>query len=157
VKETIIMSDELVKKADQPIDNFDGYEDATEGEEEQSGSLLVGERVKFTNNAMWMVGDDELPEGLELILIDVLRVLVKWGRDQKPIKDATHILAAGEKWPDIEALNNKCPQNEWREGPDGKMQGPYQAQRVVYLLDPKTMTRYTWPPPPLAVASPSAT
>ena len=30
------------------------------------------------------------------------------------------------------------------KGPDGKMRGPWQAQRIVYLLNPETVDRYTF-------------
>jgi hypothetical protein len=54
------------------------------------------------------------------------------------------ILAPNEKFPDIKALNEKCPKSEWRER-FGKLEGPWQAQHVVYLWDPVTMNKYTWP------------
>ena len=43
------------------------------------------------------------------------------------------------------ALNKSAPRSEWHEDLNGKMVGPWQAQRIVYLLDPKTMTKYTYP------------
>src|SRR5262249_46267021 len=54
------------------------------------------------------------------------------------------ILGHNEKWPDIEAMNEKCPKTEWRMR-FGELVGPYQAQKVVYLWDPVTMNKYTWP------------
>jgi hypothetical protein len=54
------------------------------------------------------------------------------------------ILARNQKWPDIEAMNEACPKTEWRMR-FGKLTGPYQAQKVVYLWDPVTMSKYTWP------------
>lgn len=42
-------------------------------------------------------------------------------------------------------MNDKTPREEWTEGPNGQMRGPWQGQHVVYLLDPKTMDKYSFP------------
>ena len=67
----------------------------------------------------------------------------KWGKDNLP-DGPPIILAPNQKFPDIKAMNEKCPKTEWRER-FGKLEGPYQAQHVVYMLDPKTMNKYSWP------------
>src|SRR6516225_880338 len=81
------------------VDNFEGWDDGVEGE--------------------------ELPENLELCPVDVLRVVQKW-HDQQPIE--TIILEPHQKFPDIKRMNEEAPKEEWVEGPDDKMHGPYQAQ-----------------------------
>ena len=72
----------------------------------------------------------------------MLRIVQKW-IDQKPVE--TRILEPGEKFPDIEALNEAAPKSEWHEGPDGKMHGPWQIQQILYLLNLDTMDRFTFP------------
>jgi hypothetical protein len=141
------MSDEnekLPTAADAPrLDGFEGFEDAVDGGEEQtSGRVIQGELVKFTNEATWITGDEELPSDLELIVIDIGRVVQKW-HDGNPVE--TIILAPGQKFPDVEKLNAEVPQSEWEEGPDGRPRGPWQAQHVVYMLNPQTMGRYSYP------------
>jgi hypothetical protein len=42
-------------------------------------------------------------------------------------------------------MNEKVPKKEWVEGPDGNLRGPWQAQHILYLLDPKTMDKFTFP------------
>jgi hypothetical protein len=140
------MSD-LVERSNQSLNSFTGYEDLVEGEEEQQiGALIQGTKIKFTNTAMWMAnGDEELPADLKLVVVEILRVVQKWGPDGKPIEEHTRILAPGEKWPDVAALNEACPRSEWREF-RGQMFGPWQAQRIVYFVDLfATMAKYTWP------------
>jgi hypothetical protein len=66
----------------------------------------------------------------------------KW-IDHRPVE--THILEPGERFPDIEELNQDAPRSEWSDGPDGKPRGRWQAQHVVYLLNLKTMDRFTFP------------
>jgi hypothetical protein len=41
-------------------------------------------------------------------------------------------------------MNEKCPKTEWRLR-HGQHVGPYQPQKLVYLWDPNTMQKYTWP------------
>jgi hypothetical protein len=138
------MSKELAKKAaSTEVDGFEGYEDATEGAQERSGQVIQGQLLKFTNEASWETGDEEeIDENRELIAVDVARVVQRW-HDQKPIE--TIVLEPHQKFPDMEKLNDAVPREEWGEGPDGKPRGPWQAQHIVYLLDPTTMNRFSFP------------
>jgi hypothetical protein len=125
------------------VDGFEAFEAGVEGEQAQGRGVIQGTCMRFTNQAMWVINDgDELPADLELVVVDIARVVQKW-RDQQPIE--TRILAPGEKFPDIKKLNEETPKSEWVEGPDGQMRGPWQSQHVVYMLNPATMDRYTWP------------
>jgi hypothetical protein len=76
------------------------------------------------------------------VAINILRVVQRW-HDAKPLE--TRVLKPGEKFPDIDALNDAVPKKEWEEGPDGKPRGPWQAQHITYLLDPRTMGKFTYP------------
>jgi hypothetical protein len=126
-------------------DGFDGFEDGVEGDDQQERtSVIQGTLVRFTNDFVWMTNDDdELPSTLELIGIDVLRVVQKWGVDGKPAGAAT-VLAPGQRFPNVEKMNEEAPRSEWVEK-FGKMVGPYQRQHVCYLLDPATLNRFTFP------------
>ena len=83
-----------------------------------------------------------MPAGLELAAVNVIRVVQKW-KDGVP--EETIILEPGQKFPDVEKMNEAAPRAEWVEGPDGKMRGPWQAQHIVYLLNLETMDRYSYP------------
>jgi hypothetical protein len=124
------------------IDGFEGF--STEGDEQSANRVIQGKLAKFSNEATWESGEEELPSDLEPIVIDVGRVVQCW-HDGKPDPEKTIILAPGEPWPDIKAMNAAVPQEDWEDGPDGKPRGPFQAQYIVYMLDPKTMDRYTFP------------
>jgi hypothetical protein len=82
-------------------------------------------------------------EDWSVIDADIARVVQKWGKDNMP-SEPPIILAPNQKYPDIKAMNEKCPKTEWRER-FGKLEGPYQAQKIVYLWDPITMNKYSWP------------
>jgi hypothetical protein len=133
----------LPTTADAHIDGFEGYEDEVEGDERVLSRVIQGELVKFTNEATWVPRDgEELSPDLELIVVDIGRVVQKW-KDGQPIETIT--LAPGQKFPDVEKLNAEASQEEWEEGPDGRPHGPWQAQHMVYMLNPLTMDRYSYP------------
>src|SRR5215475_2374795 len=129
------------------LDGFDGYTD--EGEEQDqdqfaSGRVIQDTRINYTNEATWVdASKQQLPAGLQLIVARIARIVQKWGKDNLP-SEPPIILAPNQKFPDIEAMNAKCPKTEWRER-FGRLEGPYQAQKVVYLWDPVTMNKYSWP------------
>jgi hypothetical protein len=117
----------------------DGFEG---GDNEDGDRVIQGALIRFTNEATWIIGDgEELSSDLELIAVKVRRVVQKW-KDGAPVE--TIILRSGEKWPDVEMMNEAVPRKEWEEGPDGEPRGPWQAQYIVYLLDPQTMDRFTY-------------
>ena len=130
------------------IDGFDGFTDERAGTGDNDaqpapGSIIKGNLIKFTNQATWELRDgEEMPPDLELIAVDILRIVQKW-IDQKPVE--TRILAPGEKIPDVKALNASCPKSEWHKDLNGQEQGPWQFQYVTYFLDPATMDRFTFP------------
>lgn len=41
-------------------------------------------------------------------------------------------------------MNEKISRKEWIEGPDGQLRGPWQGQHILYLLDPKTMDKFSF-------------
>jgi hypothetical protein len=129
------------------LDGFDGFTDEAEGEDQDqfaAGRVIQGMRINFTNEATWVdAAKQKLPTDLELIVWNVGRIVQKWGKDNLPCEPPI-ILAPNQKFPDIKAMNEKCPKSEWRER-YGKLEGPYQAQHVVYMLDPRTMNKYSWP------------
>jgi hypothetical protein len=137
------MQNTLTKKAAAEVDGFTGYEDATEGTEERGGQgVIKGQRIKFTNEAAWETdNEEEIDANREFIAVDIARIVQRW-HDKKPVE--TIILAPHEKYPDLEKLNAKVPREEWGEGPDGKPRGPWQAQHIVYLMDPTTMDRFSY-------------
>jgi hypothetical protein len=132
------------------LDGFDGYTDESEGGEGQdqdqntSRRVIQGERISFTKAGVWVDAKKQpLPSNLLLLVADVIRVVQKWGTDGMPVAEPL-ILGPNEKWPDTDAMNEKCPKSEWRMY-FNQLIGPYQKQRVVYLWDPATMNKYTWP------------
>jgi hypothetical protein len=127
-------------------DGFAGYETQSEGgdqQQQQTGNVIQGAVVKFTNEANWVTRDGlELSPDLELVAIGVARVVQKW-QDQVSVE--TKILGPGEKFPDLDQLNADTPRSEWGKGPDGQPRGPWQRQHILYLLDPATLDQFSFP------------
>src|SRR5262249_19491638 len=124
------------------LDGFSGFNDAIEGDDRpQGGGIIQGRLIKFTNpGCIFVTADDEIKVSadLELIPIDIIRVVQKW-IDGMPVE--TIIVAPGEKFPDIKAMNEEAPQSEWREY-SGEMVGPWQMQYLVYLLNAQTLDKF---------------
>jgi hypothetical protein len=130
------------------LDGFDGYTDESEAPDQEdfapSARVIQGDRISFSKQGIWVDrAKQPLPSNLLLLVHDVIRVVQKWGIDGMPA-DLPRILGSNEKWPDVEAMNEKCPKSEWRMY-FNQLIGPYQRQKVVYLWDPTiTMNKYTW-------------
>jgi hypothetical protein len=143
------MSSEI-KKVSPELDGFAGFSDQVEGEDTQSGSgvSLLGTKLKYLAPT-WTDPDEQEITG-PLVVHDIQRKVQKWLDDTRPTE--TLVLAAGEPWPDIAAMNAECPQSEWREK-FGKLQGPWQGEHVVLFFDPETMMRFWWPSPTATIGS----
>jgi hypothetical protein len=127
-------------------DGFDGYEnDNIQGEEQKTSSsnrIIHGHRLSFTIDYKWLVDDDkEFPKTGALIAIETRRLVQKW---VSGVPMGHIFLAPDAPWPNVDGMNTKCPKSEWGEY-QGKPQGPWQRQRLVYFVDENTMQKYTWP------------
>jgi hypothetical protein len=135
------MSDNEIMKVPKTV--LDGFDFNTD--EQQIRRVIQGLRYAFTNDFTWVdSNDEEVPRNREHIVVDRVRVLQEWGADQTPVGEP-RFLEPTEKWPDVETLNNAEPKSKWREGPDGKLRGPWACQWVIYLLDPLTLDKFSYP------------
>jgi hypothetical protein len=123
-------------------DGIAGHTDEVAGQEIKKSGLFRGTRLKFGKTAEWEIDGEAIDPETRLILIDVARIVTRWGPDRKPLE--TVVLEPGEKWPDHEAWNDALPRTEWVQGMNG-LRGPWQSQQIVYLLDPTSMSQYHWP------------
>ena len=134
---------ELVTSTALAPDGIDGHNDEVDGQETKQSSLFRGTRIKFGKAAEWEIkGGEVIDSKTRLILIDVARIVTRWGPDKKPVE--TIVLGPGEKFPDISAWNDKLPHTEWVMGLNG-LRGPWQSQQIVYFLDPRSMAQFHWP------------
>jgi hypothetical protein len=133
---------ELVTSTALAPDGITGHTDEVAGQEIKKSGLFRGTRIKFGKTAEWEIDGEAIDPETRLILIDVARIVTRWGPDRKPLETVT--LEPGEKWPDIALWNDRLPHTEWIQGMNG-LRGPWQTQQIVYLLDPMSMSQYHWP------------
>jgi len=101
------MKNDLTNKL-KNVDGFDTFEDGVEGEKQRASGPIQGTLIKFTNTGEWAFRDDEiLPDDLELVAIDIARIVQKWGADHQPLE--TIYLKNGEKFPDLTRMNDEVP------------------------------------------------
>jgi hypothetical protein len=127
--------------------SFAGFVDSCEDEDEAVNQRMIqGTRIKFTNEAKWTNAQGvELDPQLRLIVVEMKRVVNKWPVNLGSPIDTVE-LAPGQPWPSIKKLNAACPQSEWRTDFNGNLTGPYEGQRLLYLLDlDPTLDKYTYP------------
>jgi len=105
----------------------------------ESRRLIRGVVAKFVDGR-WHDADG-LPLPARLLVVGTTRALQCW-REQKPID--TIIEQPDEPLPDVNALNEQIPKNEWENGLDGKPRGPWQLNHVVYLINMETADSYTY-------------
>ncbi len=139
----------LSSVAQAPLDNFGTFDDSVQGADDDGhgAGILSGIRLKFTNEARWETPDGDDFTDRELVAINHKRVEVYW--DAKAPRNAppkeTRELAPGERYRDLEALNDTIPKSEWREGFDGKLQGPWQRQAILEFVNLEDMQCYSFP------------
>jgi hypothetical protein len=126
-------------------DGFDNYSDRIEGDEgAQPQGIIRGAMLKFSATAEWERRDGEIIEpGVKLIVTDIVRAVLKWDATDKTKRPEVTVIPPGQPFPDVQLMNDKAPREEWRQGPNG-MQGPFQVQQAVVLLDPLSMETYTY-------------
>jgi hypothetical protein len=147
------MGTDVTKKTVLELDGFSGYTSECEGDDEinASNKVIIGPKLKFLDPHWWNTSTEQMMTGTALILIDVKRVVNKWGHDNKPL--VTRILEPGEKFPDFEKLNAECDKSEWLEK-FGKLVGPWSGQNLLYFVDDfERLNRFTWPSPITTIGS----
>lgn len=121
---------------------FDDYDD--DDADENRSSLIKGTKLKFLDGE-WVSRDGPISPDTELVVINVIKALQKWvpGRNGPAV---TQVLSAGEKFPDLDALNNAAPEEEWRDH-FGKQVGPWEGVYAAYLVNMSTMETFTFVAP----------
>jgi hypothetical protein len=136
------MTNEITPKEPRSLDEFENWTDEVESHDEQvSERAIIGQRVRFTDK--WLL-PDQTQLTKPLIVVNVRRTVLKWGKDKKK-RPETIFLKAGEKIPDLKKRNDETPKAEWVEGFDGKPKGPWETQHIVYMIDPTSIDQYSFP------------
>lgn len=110
----------------------DGFDDGG-----NDGDRLIQGVIAACIDGVWSARDElELPS--KLIVLATKRAVQHW-KDRNPIETITTL-----PLPDVGELNAAIPEEDWEPGIDDKPRPPWQLQHVVYLLDPKTASIFTY-------------
>jgi hypothetical protein len=114
------------------------------GEEaaEAGGRAIQGTLLRF-NDWKWTPGkeDKALPEGTRLVAVKTAAAWVRW-EDQKPVEYIWR--EKGKPFPEREDLSMWEDRSGWKPGLSGDVEDPWRNTRYVYLIDPTTMTAFTF-------------
>ena len=67
-------------------DGIAGHTDEVAGQEIKKSGLFRGTRLKFGKTAEWEIDGEAIDPETRLILIDVARIVTRWGRIRSPSK-----------------------------------------------------------------------
>jgi hypothetical protein len=123
--------DKQVVAADDRYD--DGFSDST-----PTGRTIQGSFLKFAEGK-WTESGVPVPVSLKLWTIETTTVIQRW-KDQRVIEEISE-----RPLSDVNELNAAVPQEEWERDRNGKPKPPYQLTAILYLLNPETMEKYTFP------------
>jgi hypothetical protein len=113
----------------------DGFDD-----DDEARDRLIQGTIAACVDGVWAARDGSaLPS--PMIGLGTTLALQCW-RDGKPVE--TTVKRPGQRLPDIDSLNAAIPEEEWEEGLDGNPRAPWVLQHVVYLLDPKDASVFTF-------------
>jgi hypothetical protein len=105
-------------------------------------SAFGGARILKFVSGKYVTGEGEpINSQREFILLGLVKVVQKF--ISKKLVD-TKIVPTREKFPDIDAMNEAAPREEWGVDPGGKPQGPYNRVLVLKLLDATTLDRFAF-------------
>jgi hypothetical protein len=118
----------------------DGYEDDGLGDFEleqigmQSGAFGGARLLKF-NKGIYVTREGEVIEPSRPLVVLGLVKLVQKFVGQKLIHEATIIVPGDQKVPNIAALNEQAPREEWGVDFNGNPKGPYGLTLLLKLID----------------------
>jgi hypothetical protein len=111
------------------------------GDDDAVGRLIQGTIVRCVDGR-WATRDGTtFPPDTRLLALATTTALQRF-KDQRRVDEI--VKRFGEPLPDVDELNAKIPADEWEEGLDGNPRPPWVKQRVVYLLDPRDASTYTY-------------
>jgi hypothetical protein len=126
----------MQQRATLPAD--DGWNDAANEAGERS---IRGTLLKFAD-WRWTAGKEATPikDGTQLVALATTAMWVRW-ENARPAE--YRMRQTGKRLPERDELGHDN-EDEWEEGPDGKVQDPWRNTRLVYLVDPHTAEAFTF-------------
>jgi hypothetical protein len=117
-------------------DSFEGYSEA-----EVRGTFGGAKLTKFVNDVYTTREGEIISADRGLIAVGIEKRVQKFiGR--KLISSL--VVPPGERWPDVEQMNNDAPREEWGVDLNGNPAGPYVRVTLLKLVDLASLNRYVF-------------
>jgi hypothetical protein len=98
--------------------------------------VINGQHLRFLDGA-WT--EDGVPVAApRFVVLKIEKVIQRW-------KDGLVIEVHREPLPDLQRLNASVPEREWEIDLNNQKRPPFQQCYLVYMIDPTTAARYTFP------------
>ena len=118
------------------VADHDGFDDTNIDDH-----LIQGTIVRCVDG-IWSAKDEaSFSKETRLIVLKSAEALQRW-ENQRPVE--TIPKHHGEALPDLDELNAKIPKKRWEKGLDGEPREPWVHQYIVYLLNPKDASVFTF-------------
>jgi hypothetical protein len=114
----------------------DGFADT-----DANDRLIQGTIIRCVDGHWSSKDGTTFPPNTRLIALSTTEALQLW-RNQKPVE--TIRKEPGTPLPNVNDLNDAIPEKEWEIELDKKPRAPWVKQYLVYLLDPKDASIYTF-------------
>jgi hypothetical protein len=107
----------------------------------KAGTFGGARLLKFVDGRFVTREGGEISGGKELLALELKKIIQKFvGRKLME----TTVIPDGEKVPDLEAMNDAAPREEWGTDFNGKPVGPYVLVLLLKLIDIVTLDRFAF-------------
>jgi hypothetical protein len=101
---------------------------------------IHGKLIQFKDRQHLLRDGTVIPPDRVFLVLGMKRILQSW-EGGLPVEEIVE--QPGEELPDVAALNEKTPKDQWELDDDGEPKAPWAMAYAVYLLDPKDAQIYT--------------
>jgi hypothetical protein len=120
-----------------PVVADDGF-----GGDDDGADRLIQGAILACVDGVWSCRDGTpIPENMRLVAPSTTSALQRW-EDERPVEIIRK--QPGKPLPDLDEKNAEIPEDEWEQGLNGEPRPPWQHVHVVYLLDPRDASVYTY-------------
>jgi hypothetical protein len=118
----------------------DGFDGEPDGDRDVQGTRYV---CDVTKPEPWLEQPGDIPVDVtrERLVMSSRTVLRRWENNRVVDKI---IKCKDVPFPDVDKLNEQISREQWRKGPSGEPQGPWQKAWYVYLFDVQSGERATF-------------
>ena len=112
------------------------------GDSDGAADRLIQGSILANVDGVWSCKDGTpIPEKMHLVALSTTEASQRW-EDDRPAEIIRK--RPGEPLPDVDQMNDQIPQDQWEMGFNNELRPPWQKVHVVYLLDPRDASIFTY-------------